>query len=85
MRGTGVTHEAINVPVDECYEALLKRCPVAEKKCTSCWSPFLYEGNPHPWCYREVTKTKCTNFRAEVTCQGFHSPMVRYDSKLRQL
>ena len=36
VQGTGVTHEAIDVLVEECYEALLRGCPVVEKKCTSC-------------------------------------------------
>ena len=51
----------IDVLVEECYEALLRGCPVAEKKCTSCQIALPYEGNPHPGRYREVTKTKCVN------------------------
>ena len=30
VQGTGVTHETIDVLVDECYEALLSGCPVAD-------------------------------------------------------
>ena len=85
VQGTGLTHEAIGVLVDECYEALSRGHPVAEKKCTSCQIALPYEGNPHPGRYREVTKTKCVNCGAAVTYQGFHSPLGRYDPKLQQL
>ena len=67
LQGTGVTHKVIDVLVDECYEVLFKGCPVAEKRCTSCWIALLYEGNPRPGRYREVTKTKYVNCRAIVT------------------
>ena len=79
MQGTGVTHEAIDVLVEECYEALSRGRPVVEKKCTSCQIALPYEGNPHPGRYREVTKIKCVNCRAAVTYQGFHSPLGWYE------
>ena len=61
MQGTGVTDEAIDVLVEECYEALSRGHPVAEEKCTSCQIALPYEGNLHPGRYREVTKTNCMN------------------------
>ena len=82
---TGITHEVIDVLVEECYEALLRGCLVAEKKCTSCHIALPYEGNPHPGRYREVTKTKYMNCKATVTYQGFHSPLGRYKPQLRQM
>ena len=77
VQGTGLTHEAIDVLVDECYEALSRGHPVAEKKCTSCQIALPYEGNPHPVRYREVIKTKRVNCRAAFSYQGFHSPLGR--------
>ena len=71
--------------MEECYEALSGGRPVAEQKCTSCQIALLYERNPHPGCYREVTKTKCVNCGAAVTYQGFHSPLGQYDPKLQKL
>ena len=85
VQRTGVTHEVIDVLVEGCYEALLRGHLVMERNCTSCQIALLYEGNPHPGCYREVTKMKCVNCRVEVTYQGFHSLLGRYDPKLRQL
>ena len=35
VQGISVTHEAIDVLVDECYEALSRECPEAKQKCTS--------------------------------------------------
>ena len=32
VQGTGVTHEVIDVLLEECYEALSRGCPVVEKK-----------------------------------------------------
>ena len=56
VQGIGLAHEAIDVLLDECYEALLRGCPAVEKKCTSCQIALLYEENPHPGHYREVIR-----------------------------
>ena len=85
MQGTGVTHEVIDILVEEYYEALSRGCPLVEKKCTSCQIALPYEGYPHPGRYRDITKTKCVNCRAAFTYQGFYSPLGWYDPKLRQL
>ena len=85
MQVTGVTHEVVDVLVEECYEALSRGCPVAKKMCTSCQIALPYEGNLYPGHYREVPKTKCMNCGAAVTYQGFHSPLGQYDPKMQQL
>ena len=50
-----------------------------------CQITLLYERNPHPGRYREVTKTKYVNCGAAVTYQGFHRPLGQYDPNLQQL
>ena len=53
----------------------VKETPSSGTEVHLCQITLLYERNPHPGRYREVTKTKYVKCRAEVTYQGFHRPL----------
>ena len=71
VQGTDVSHMAIDVLLEDCFEALSRGCPVAEQRCPSCQIALPYEATRHPGHYRQESKTKCTACGAEVKYQGF--------------
>ena len=78
VQGTDVSHMAIDVLLEDCFEALSRGCPVVEQRCPSCQIALPYEVTRHPGHYREEFKTKCTAYGMDVKYQGFHSPLGRF-------
>ena len=78
VQGTNVSHMAIDVLLEDCFEAPSRGRPVAEQRCPSCQIALPYEATCHPGHYRQESKTKGTACGTEVKYQGFHSPLGHF-------